>query len=160
MTIKQQTEIITVEGGPTITVRRFAWRPLLDFLAALGAFVAKRKDGVSAASLLADFGAVLAESEDLVAKLVLGCTNLTLDQFGQLDLMAAAEVIRTAVALNTDAELKKSCAGIGEALGFAKIRPSAGGDSTPISSMPATPPPTSTPAPSSTSSSSANPPTS
>lgn len=128
-TIKQRTCIVTIEseqpgGEPRkIIVHRMAWSAQRQLLKSLAVIIPKilaprvsAGAGESAPSLLAilaeNLPAIVTSSNDLVSLLVIGSTGLSLEEFDKLDSLTAAEVIRQALAVNYDDELRTSIAAI------------------------------------------------
>ncbi len=177
-TIKQRTAPFTLADGTAIVVRRMPWKAACAFIMKLGAHLSgiagdyyATLRAQTAGTLAPDFiGAILPKlpdlignSEELAAYLIEHSTGLPRDQVDKLDLGDALAIIDLALGLNTGADLKNSCAGIGAKLAAlmpATMTKKPGAAFTPPSSMPATPPATSTAAPSSTSTSSSDKPAS
>lgn len=131
-TIKQKELIVETIGGQKITVRRMRWKAAAQFLrkfaAAYKLIYADKKldavkfsaDGMSiGADATKGFLTIITElvdtAEDLAAHLASSSTDLSREEFDQLDMLAGFDVLAAAISLNFDDELKKSLAGIGTA---------------------------------------------
>lgn len=119
--IKQKKRSVAVEGR-TIEVRRMRWKAAREFLRKLGAAVAglikggggTGSEGFSIAGVVSLLPELIAQTDELATHLVINSTDLTAEQFDGLDALEAAEVLRTAVEINLDDEIKNSFAGIAE----------------------------------------------
>lgn len=116
-TIKGKSVFVEVEDGKTIEVRRMSWKSMRNFLRQLGAIIAKVYVGASAdqtagALIFSKLPEIIAGSDELVVTLCTGSTNLTLDQFNDLDALTATKVLAESIAINCDDEIKNSWAGI------------------------------------------------
>jgi hypothetical protein len=127
-TIKQKTVVLEIEGGPRIEVKRMRWKAAREFLRKLGAVVSKIfVDGRVAAGaeatghgmpelsvierIAVQLPAIIEQSEELATLLCTQSTGLTAQELDNLDLLAGAEVLRTALEVNLDDETKNSFAG-------------------------------------------------
>lgn len=153
LTIKQRTLAVEIDGSGRIVVRRMVWRAARDLLTLLAEH--RDKLGSNMQEAWSRLPELLRTVDAIVEHLVLNSTDLTKEQYDQLDMVAALAVLEAALELNLGDELKNSCVGIahklaGLAAGWMPTTP--GASSTPSSSMPATAPTTSTAAPSTISS--------
>ncbi len=134
-TIKQRTRSVVIAaatGERTITVRRLAWKSAKSFFAELSStlalvFGATRKTASSQEpgtqnpepNFWDQLPRLILESDKLVALLLTGATDLTADELAALDWGDVLALTHAALALNTDDEIKNSCAGVmGSVLGF------------------------------------------
>jgi hypothetical protein len=118
-TIKQKSAFVEIDGGKRIEVRRLRWRAMRDFLRVLAKVVTAvypstpPAPGSSwGAALFSKIPELVAGSDELVTILCTGSTNLTAEEFADLDGLVACEVIRASLAVNCDEEIKNSLAGI------------------------------------------------
>lgn len=156
-TIKQRTVTLQMEGGSAITVRRLRWKAAKAFLRMLadtlgqlykGGGLSLAEPGSAPAAFADRIPELIAQSEELTQFLIQNSTDLNAEQIDALDALAASEVLRAALEVNLDEELKKCWAGIAAVV--AGLMPgskrstttSPSVPSTPTSSMPATPPTT------------------
>lgn len=119
-TLKQKTQTIGIQAGDTVrtvTIRRMAWKPAQEFLgqlakllSATGPAAASTEGGLVA--LAARLPELLGQSEALVAHLLRHSTDLDPALVDQLDAGIVLELVRLAVEVNLDAEVKNSSAGI------------------------------------------------
>jgi hypothetical protein len=120
-TIKQKTAVVEVEGGQRIEVRRMRWKPAREFLALFGrAYTDFIKAAMSAGlgenqklAIVAQLPDLIAQSDVLSGYLITAATELTAEQLDALDALVASEVLRVALEINLDDEIKNSFAGIG-----------------------------------------------
>lgn len=124
--IKQKFAVVEIEPEPAagldgrkIVVRRMSAKFARTFLKRLAVvvevFMKARGDSPDAnlgQIVMRNLGSIIEQSDELVDTLCMGSTGLTLDEFGNLDSLAAAEVLRASLAVNFDDELKNSFAGI------------------------------------------------
>jgi hypothetical protein len=122
-TIKQKSAFIEIEGGKRIEVRRMRWRSMRDFLRALAKVVATVYPSQSSApalpvgmALFAKLPELVAGSDELVTLLCTGSTDLSLEDFANLDSLSACQVLAESIKLNCDDELKNCLAGIAESV--------------------------------------------
>lgn len=150
-TIKQRTRPVVIAGATgerTITVRRLAWKAARGFFAEFSTTLAllwgagsKPAPAAAAAgdappparsenNFYDQLPQIVLASDQLVATLLTGATDLTADELNALDWGDVLELVNVALALNTDDEIKNSCAGVtGSVLGFvaqAKTKSGAG----------------------------------
>jgi hypothetical protein len=123
-TIKQKTALVKFEGAPHIEVRRMRWKATREFLKLFGrAYTGFIKGAMSAGlgenqklAIIAQLPELIAQSDVLSAYLVTNATDLTAEQLDALDGLVASEVLRVALEINLDGEIKNSFAGIGAAI--------------------------------------------
>lgn len=144
--IKQKSVIVEVEadaegkGARKITVRRMPWKYQRDFLKAFAKAVqailqGKKEGGLTIGQIVLDrLADIVGQSDELVTILCTGSTGLSLDEFDQLDGLVASEVLRQAIDVNFDEELKNSFAGIAVAL--AALMPAETKTTSPATSTP------------------------
>lgn len=131
-TIKQKEILLETNEGKKITIRRMRWKAAAQFLKLFAAafkllYADKKLDGVSFNAEGMKIGAdktqgfveiveSLAQSVDEIAThLAFSSTDLSREDFEQLDYVTGLDVLAAAISINFDAELKKSLAGIGSA---------------------------------------------
>ncbi|MBS0632013.1 MAG: hypothetical protein JSS11_08880 [Verrucomicrobia bacterium] len=134
-TIKQRTRPVVIAaatGERTITVRRLAWKSAKTFFAELSSTLALVFGSARQATPSPEIGTpspapnfwdqlprIILESDKLVTHLLTGATDLTADELAVLDWGDVLGLTDAALALNTDDEIKNSCAGVmGSVLGF------------------------------------------
>lgn len=128
--IKQRFGVVTIEpaepGGELrkIVVRRMPWsaqRALHRQIANIirdavsnRAPAEKTEDvrGVLTSAIMLRLPEVVASSDEMLDTLILGSTEMKLDEFQRLDSLVALEVIRVSLEINFDEELKNSFAAI------------------------------------------------
>jgi hypothetical protein len=123
-TIKQKTALVKFEGAPHIEVRRMRWKATRQFLKLFGNaytdFIKGAMEGGleenQKLAILAQLPNLIAQSEVLSTYLVTNATDLTAEQLDALDGLLATEVLRVALEINLDDEIKNSFAGIGAAI--------------------------------------------
>jgi len=127
-TIKQKSAFVQIEGGKRIEVRRMRWKAARAMLRMLGEVVVKLYSGgnlkqVADAQSLGDaagaaqgfipqVATIIAQSDELAMHLATQSTDLTSEEFDELDIATASEVIAQAFAVNFDIELKNSWASV------------------------------------------------
>jgi hypothetical protein len=153
LTIKQRTAVVEIEYGQRIVVRRMVWRAARDLLTLIAEH--RSQIGTNMQEAWARLPELLRSVDAIVEHLVCNSTDLSKEQYDQLDMVQALAVLEAAIELNLGDELKNSCVGIahklaGLAAGWMPTTP--GANSMPSSSTGDMPPTTSTAAPSSTSS--------
>jgi hypothetical protein len=117
-TIKQKSVIVDVEGGKRIEVRRMRNKPMRDFSRKFAEVLTGALRGAPAeitiGRILIDKAAeIIAGADELITLLCTQSTDLSLDEFDNLDSLAASAVLDAALAVNFDDEIKNSWAGIG-----------------------------------------------
>lgn len=139
-TIKQRTRPVVIAaatGERTITVRRLAWKSARNFFAELSTTLALVFGAMRPAAPAADGAAppparsdnffdqlpkIVLESDKLIGLLLSGATDLSADELATLDWGDVLALTDAALALNTDEEIKNSCAGVmGSVLGFVAV---------------------------------------
>lgn len=125
-TIKQKTVVVDIEGGKRIEVRRMRWKAAREFYRKIGALLAtvyrdaplesseERKPGQFAKLMFAKLPDVISSSDELVTHLCTQSTDLSTDEFDNLDNLSALAVLDAALSVNCDDEIKNSFAGIGQ----------------------------------------------
>lgn len=126
-TLKQKTQLVQIELPPAceapagamrpVTIRRMAWKPAQEFLGQLAKLLAATGSGAAPAegglaALAARLPELLGQSETLVAHLLRHSTDLAPALVDELDAGIVLELVRLAVEVNLDAEVKNSSAGI------------------------------------------------
>lgn len=137
-TIKQRIRpviIAAATGERTITVRRLAWKNAKSFFSELSSTLAlvfgstrramrnpepeTQNQAPASPNFWDQLPRIILESDKLVTHLLTGATDLTADELAGLDWGDVLGLTDAALALNTDDEIKNSCAGVmGSVLGF------------------------------------------
>jgi len=122
-TIKQKSAFVEIEGGKRIEVRRMRWRSMRDFLRALAKVILSIYPAIPgvdrpgiAAAIFTKLPEVVSGSDELVTILCTASTDLSLDDFAELDALSACEILRASLEINCDDEIKNSLAGIAGAV--------------------------------------------
>lgn len=125
-TIKQKSVFVELEDGTRVEVRRMKWKSLRDLLRKLGgaviAFVQSQQvpttaDGAPPTVLTLSTESIqqiLVQSDELVTHLCVNSSKFTIDEFDELDALSASRVVKAAIEVNMDDELKNCWAGIAQ----------------------------------------------
>lgn len=149
MSIKQKTKTIPVDENRSIEVFRMKWkdaRELLklvskninELLAMAGSGKTPESEAaISMQAIIDNLPKLIANCEELAEFVALHSTRLRKEEFDNLDLVEASEVLAAAIELNLGDELKNCWTGIANTLGgLWKTTTKPGENAMPSSSMP------------------------